>query len=163
MYLTGRTGNQLNVINSVEMKLPMQWSAYIKRLFTYSPSSDNDIKESDVNYTVTKERNCTLYSILAEKHYSGIYSKRPNPVGTKLKAWEESFEVLPTDKQVYILKQLIQLSSNSNQGADLQYLGGAAKTGVALLNKMINGYREFRLVSLSPTGVYKSETNLLTI
>ena len=70
---------------------------------------------------------------------------------------------MPIDKQVYILKQLLQLSSNSNQGADLQYLGGAAKTGVALLNKMINGYREFRLVSLSPTGVYKSETDLLTI
>lgn len=163
MYLTGRTGNRLAVLNSVEMKLPNEWNTYIKRLVAFSTSADMNECSGAFKDIVTKEKNCLLYSILTEKHYTGIYSKRPNPVGEKLKAWKEQFEVLAIDKQVYVLMQLLQLSSNNNQGADLQYLGGVAKTGVALLNKTINGYKEFTLVSLSPTGIYKSETDLLSI
>ena len=163
LYLTGRTGNQLNVINAVEMKLPNEWNTYVKRLFSSSTviDSNNDISTSGV--LISKEKNISLYSILAEKHCAGIYSKRPNPIGTKLKDWKDKFEELPVDKQVYVLKQIMQLSSNSNQGADLQCLGGAAKTGVSLLNKVISGYKEFVLVSYSPTGIYKSEHELLTI
>ena len=100
---------------------------------------------------------------MTEKYCTGIYCKRPNPLGKKLKEWQAKFDDLPVDKQIYVLKQILQLSMNSNQGADLRFLGGAAKTGVTLLNKMINGYEEFLLVSLSPTGIYKSETNLLTV
>lgn len=163
LYLTGRTGNQLNVINAVEMKLPNEWNTYVKRLFSSSTviDSNNDISTS--GDLISKEKNISLYSILAEKHCAGIYSKRPNPIGTKLKDWKDKFEELPVDKQVYVLKQIMQLSSNSNQGADLQCLGGAAKTGVSLLNKVISGYKEFVLVSYSPTGIYKSENELLTI
>ena len=67
------------------------------------------------------------------------------------------------EANLYVLKQLIQLSSNSNQGADLQYLGGASKTGVSLISKIINGYKEFKLISLSPTGLYKAEIDLLNL
>ena len=80
-----------------------------------------------------------------------------------MRDWKEEFEGLSIDKQVYVLKQLIQLSSNNNQGADLQYLGGASKTGVSLISKIINGYKEFKLISLSPTGLYKAEIDLLNL
>lgn len=163
MYLTGRTGNQLNVINSVEMKLSNEWSTYVKRLFSSSTAIDGDNDVSTSRDLIDKDKNCALYSILTEKHCTGMYCKRPNPVGKKLNDWKDKFKELPIDKQVYVLKQILQLSSNSNQGADLQYLGGAAKTGVSLLNKIISGYKEFVLVSFSPTGIYKSEHDLLTI
>ena len=161
MYLTGRTGNQLIVINAVEMKISGEWSTYIKRIFNYSQTANEG--NGDIKDIITTEKNCKLYSILTEKHSEGIYGKRPNSVGMKLKDWNDKFEALPIDKQVYVLKQILQLSSNNNQGADLKDLGGAAKTGVALLNKIISVYKDFVLISLSPTGIYRSETNLLTV
>ena len=163
MYLTGRTGERLVVVNSVEMKLSNDWSTYVKRLFSYSMYVDDENDISTSKETISKDKNSILYSILADKHCTGIYSKRPNPVGKKLRDWKEEFEGLSIDKQVYVLKQLIQLSSNSNQGADLQYLGGASKTGVSLISKIINGYKEFKLISLSPTGLYKAEIDLLNL
>ena len=163
MYLTGRTGERLVVVNSVEMKLSNDWSTYVKRLFSYSMYVDDENDISTSKETISKDKNSILYSILADKHCTGIYSKRPNPVGKKLRDWKEEFEGLSIDKQVYVLKQLIQLSSNNNQGADLQYLGGASKTGVSLISKVINGYKEFKLITLSPTGLYKAELDLLNL
>ena len=163
MYLTGRTGERLVVVNSVEMKLSNDWSTYVKRLFSYSMYVDDENDISTSKETISKDKNSILYSILADKHCTGIYSKRPNHERKKLRDWKEEFEGLSIDKQVYVLKQLIQLSSNSNQGADLQYLGGASKTGVSLISKVINGYKEFKLISLSPTGLYMAELDLLNL
>ena len=66
MYLTGRTGNQLIVVNSVEMKLPVEWNVYIKRLFASSISVDVD-NTSSINGLITKEDNSKLYGILTDK------------------------------------------------------------------------------------------------
>ena len=162
MYLTGRTGNQLIVINAVEMKLPQEWNYYIKRLFADNVNTD-DMENSNQKYRVTKEKNVLLYDLLTDKHCTGIYGKRPNPVGDKLKLWKKRFEELPLDRQVYALQQILQLSSNTNQGADLKELGGAAKTGVALLNKKIETYKEFKLISDTHAGLYRAETDLLTV
>lgn len=163
MYLTGRTGDRLLVVNAVEMKLSTEWSTYIKKLFSFQSSVDEKNNTIDFKDTVTKEKNGALYSLLAEKYSTGIYSHRPNPIGKKLKEWQENFEKLTLDKQIYVLKQLIQLSSNSNQGADLQYLGGKSATGTTKFSKSIEAHREFLLISTSPAGIYMSETNLLII
>ena len=97
------------------------------------------------------------------KHCNGIYKKRPNPVGTKLSEWKNAFIDLPVEKQIYVLKQILALSTNTNQGADLQFLGGAAKTGVSLLSKKIDSYTEFKLVSQSPAGFFATERDLLKV
>ena len=163
LYLTGRTGNQLNVINAVEMKLSNEWSTYVKRLFSYSTPFDENNVSVGISNLISKEKNCSLYSIILEKYNSSIYSKRPNPIGKKLKEWQQDFSELSIEKQIYVLKQLVQLSSNSNQGADLQYIGGSPSTGTTKISKNIEAHKEFSLISMSSTGIFNSAINLLTI
>ena len=163
LYLTGRTGNQLNVINAVELKVSKKWEKYIKCLFNASVSMDENENTGHINKLITKDNNVQLYSLFEEKHLNGIYRNRPNPVGRKLAEWKDKFAELSIDRQVFVLKQILQLSSNTNQGVDLQELGGGANTGKTRLNKRIDTYNEFSLITLSPAGLYKTETDLLTI
>ena len=120
-------------------------------------------RNSGEKQAVSKEKNCDLYAIILDKYNSGIYSNRPNPIGRMLKDGQAKFENLSLDKQAYVLKQLVQLSLNSNKGADLRDLGGSSSTGTTKFSKNIESHNEFLLISMSPTGLYKSETNLLTV
>ena len=162
IYLTGRTGNQLLVSNAVEMKMSQEWSCYIRRLFTDNVNID-DVENRNQKYRVSKEKNVQLYGLLTDKHCNGIYAKRPTPVGEKLKLWKDKFKELPTDKQVYVLRQILQLSSNTNQGADLREIGGGLSTGISKLNKRIDNNKEFKLISLTPAGLCRVDTDLLTV
>ena len=162
MYLTGRSDNRLTVMNAVELKMSSEWSIYIKRLYaSFAPIEDDT--EKSVKFSISKEKNSELYAILLDKYYSGIYSKRQNPIGKMLKEGKTRFDRLPLENQVYLLKQLIQLSSNNNKGADLGFIGGKPTSGTIKFSKNIESHDEFLLISLSPTGIYKSEINLLTI
>ena len=62
-----------------------------------------------------------------------------------------------------MLKQILQLTSGSKKQADLSLIGGSPNEGVPTLNKKINGYNQFMLVSMSPSGIYEYETDMLTI
>jgi len=42
-------------------------------------------------------------------------------------------------------------------------LGGAAKTGISLVSKKINSQKQFQLISISPTGLYRKEIDLLQV
>ena len=156
-YLTGRTGDRLILSNAVELKMPYKWIKYIKRLFSATDHSD-----IDDNY-VSSENNLELYEILMEKHKDSIYSKRPNSIGEKLTEWTNRFKELSINQQVYILRQILQISSSGNQGADLQLLGGAAKTGISLVNKRIGDHEEFSLITMSPAGIYQNKIDLVHV
>ena len=79
MQITGKTGNQLYVRNTVSLCLKQEWVNYIKKLE----------KGNDEN--ITKDKNLVLYDILVDKHNNTIYSQRPNPVGEKLVKRREEF------------------------------------------------------------------------
>ena len=162
VYLSGRTNNRLFVINAVEFKTAVHWLQYIKCLYEYS-INDEKSKAYYSQDLITKENNVTFYDLLTEKHEHGIYAKRPNPIGKNLTEWRERFTTLSLDRQVHVIKQILQLSSNTNQGADLSDLGGGKKLGVSTLNKIINTNEEFKLISVSPTGLFTAETDLLSI
>lgn len=156
-YLTGRTGNQLILSNAMELKMPYVWSKYIKRLLASTTVED------DGKSAICCEKNIELYKILTQKHKETIFGKKPNPIGEKLSEWETRFMDLPINQQIYVLEQILQISSSGNQGADLQLLGGSAKTGTSKISKKISNQMQIVLVSLSPTGVYRKETDLTKI
>ena len=160
MYLTGRSEDRLTVMNAIEMKVSSEWNTYIKHLFASAKSTDGDNAD---RYSISKEKNSELYSIFLDKYTSGIYSKRPNSIGKLLKDGQTRFSELSLDKQIYILNQLVLLLSNGNQRADLRYIGGSLNTGTIKFSKNIEPHKEFLLISMSPTGIFNTETNLLTI
>jgi len=156
-YLTGRTGNQLIIANAMELKLPYKWCKYIKRMLTFAYEKD------DEDSTISRETNIELFDILNKKHKNTVFGKRPNSIGKKLSESVDKFKELNINEQVYVLKQILQISSFGNQGADLQLLGGAAKTGISLVSKKINSQKQFQLISISPTGLYRKEIDLLQV
>ena len=107
--------------------------------------------------------NIELYSILAEKHSSSIFAKRPNPVGTKLVKEKETFSKLELVDQVSVLLQILQLSAIGITQADLRAIGGAGIAGKMLISKDISKQEEALLIMQSPTGLYESTIDLKTI
>lgn len=162
LYLTGRTGNQLFVSNAVELSLSYENIAFIKKIKAYADSGKMDdewLKKNGIN----SESNIDLYNMLCEKHCSSVYSKRPNPVGEKLKDKKDHFLKLNLKDQIYVLLQILQLSKLSNTGADLTKMGESKKMGIMLLNKKISDKSEFKLIHQSPAGLYEQTVDLLLV
>lgn len=160
LYLTGRSKDQLLVSNAVELKLNMDEMRYIKKV------SEVDINSSEERFSIlkiTKEKNIEIYDMFTKKHCKGIFSKRPNPVGDKLDNKREKFVELSIQKQVFVLQQILQLSLNTNDGANLLDIGESKSTGVMTLNKKISNYEEVILLNRSVTGMYENEINLLIV
>jgi CRISPR-associated endonuclease Csn1 len=98
-----------------------------------------------------------------DKHANGIYSRRPNPVGETLKLARDQFVNLNDERQMYVLRQILNLSLICNSAnADLRDLG-TLKTGVMKISKQLSGCKEFKLINYSVTGLYKNEVDLLTV
>lgn len=155
LYLTGRSGNQLLVSNAVQLTLDYEQEKYVKEIL----NTDN----IQASREISREKNIELYDILTRKHAEGIYSKRPNAVGSRLVIWREKYITLDIEEQIFVLKQILQLSQLSNMGADLSSIGGVKKSGIALLNKKISDSNEFKIIHKSPAGLFESETDLLRV
>ena len=162
LYLTGRSGVKLLVSNAVQLKLEKDIAEYVRKI-TKNSMNNNGKEHSTYDESVTCDKNIKLYNHLLNKHLNQIYSKRPNPVGEKLKVWKDKFIGLTLQKQIYVLLQILQLSQLINQGADLTDIGGVKKTGVATLNKVISDKKEFKLINQSITGLYENEIDLLSV
>lgn len=151
MQITGKTGNQLYVRNTVSLCLKQEWVNYIKKLE----------KGNDEN--ITKDKNLVLYDILVDKHNNTIYSQRPNPVGEKLVKRREEFINLNLNDQVTVLLEILKLTQIALGGANLKLIGEAEKTGVMLISKDITTLDEMLLINQSVTGLYEQKVNLLTV
>ncbi len=162
LYLTGRGGASLLVTNAVELSLDYEQMSYVKAI---TGVSDKKMTEEQLEQSkdISRERNILLYNTLKEKHQRTIYKKRPNPVGDKLEEWKEAFKELSISNQIYVLLQILQLSQQTNTGADLRLIGGKNATGKATVGKVISGKSEFKLVNQSAAGLYQNEIDLLTI
>ena len=162
LYLTGRSNNSLFVSNAVELSMDYKWQNYIKRILQIVDGNQENSSWNEKS-GITKEKNNLLYDILVQKHCKEIYSKRPNSISKVLCNGKEQFELLSLSEQIYVLTQVLQISGAGNRGADLKKIGGVEKTGVAMLNKKISIYEEFKLINQSPTGLYRLETDLLRV
>lgn len=166
VYLTGRTGNYLIVRNAVQLCLKPQYMEYIREIDKvleqkYTDEQLENIKNIQRN-SISTEKNIELYDQLLNKHVNEIYSRRQNPVGDKLITGREKFENLPVSRQCNVLSQILLLSQPVNQ-ADLTEIGLSKETGKSKSSKDINGYKEFRLILQSVTGLYEQEIDLLRI
>lgn len=152
MYLAGKTDNRIGVCNAVQLCLQQEWINYIKKL---EKETEDD--------AVTKEKNCELYDILCEKHNRGIYTRRPNPVGEKLKKRKERFYKLDLGEQKKVILELLNLSKIGVVQANLTLIGETSAAGTMKISKNISEFEEFKLINQSATGLYEKQVDLLTV
>ena len=159
-YLTGRTGNRLIVRNAVELCLKKSFADYVKKIASVDPESDDAYLER--YRLITKEKNVELYDELLKKHTVGIYGKRPNAVGEKLRECRQNFVNLSLGRQCNVLCEIIKLSQPQSE-ANLKDIGLSEHTGKSAIGKEIGKLEECKLINRSATGLFEAETDLLTI
>lgn len=150
MYLSGKTGNRFLTRNAVNLCISQNWANYIKKI---EKAVDADIQEK----TISREKNLELYDVLMEKHLNAVFSKRPNPVGEKLRKRRETFDSLDISKQCFVLYQILQLTKIGITVANLTDIGESENTGKMLVSKNIKEADHAKIICQSVTGLYEKE------
>ncbi len=156
VHISGKSGERIILRNAVNLCLNRDWIMYIKKVEKLADSGRGDEE-------VSCEKNVELYGILMDKHQNGIYAKRPNPMGEKMKARYELFKTLTLEEQSKALMQILELKSIGVACADLTLLKEAPISGKMLMTKKISDSRELKLINQSVTGLFESQIDLLTV
>ena len=130
--------------------ISQNWANYIKKI---EKAVDADIQEK----TISREKNLELYDVLMEKHLNAVFSKRPNPVGEKLRKRKETFDSLDISKQCFVLYQILQLTKIGITVANLTDIGESENTGKMLVSKNIKEADHAKIICQSVTGLYEKE------
>lgn len=164
-YLTGRTGGSLSLSNAVELCLPAEKQFHVRDVSKIAGGRSVDSLSAEAKEDF-KKKNQQLYDDLTEKHCSTIFSKRKNPVGPKLLKYRQRFIDQTLENQCKVLLQILKLTStNCKTSADLKLIGGSGQEGVMSISKQFrtDKYNEFYLICQSPSGIYETRKNLLSI
>ena len=156
MYISAKTGDRFEIKNAMPLCLKQDWITYIKGV--------EKVNETGREYSlVTAEKNLELYEVLMDKHMTGVYAKRPTPVGKKLVLAKDKFANLEINEQCMVLMQILQLSQLTSLVADLRLIGESKNTGKSTINKNVSEADEFKLIHQSPSGLFETEIDLKTI
>lgn len=157
VQITGKTGKQICLRNVVSLCVSRDEITYIKKL-------ENVITKGFIEKEITPDKNVVLYQILCDKHNSGVYSNRPNPVGEKLRKGIDKFISLEVEEQVTVLLQMLNLTGIVAGGkADLTLIDESKATGLMLIPMKITKFNEIKLINQSVTGLYSTVIDLKTV
>lgn len=156
LYISGKTNKQLTTKNAVELCINQRWMDYVKEI-------EKTVEKKKENENISYEKNVEFYDLLSEKHAQGIFSRRPNPMGAKLKEGREQFISLSLLEQCKVLTEMLKLTIIGNVKADLQLISGSASSGVMFISKKITDSKEFILINQSVTGLFEQKIDLLTV
>lgn len=155
-YISGKTVNRIILRNALNICFNQKWVNYIHDIDKY-------VETGRMPEGISKEKNLELYKMLSEKHEHGVFSKRQNPVGERLKAGLSIVETLTVKEQCALIYEILKLTAIGPTVADLRAIGGTQKSGIMLHSKMISKTDEFKLINQSVTGIYENAIDLLTI
>ncbi len=156
-HVTGKTGNQYILKNYVSMCLNKEWVEYIKILENYID------KGSNLSGYINSEKNIELYRLIADKHLNSIYSKKPNPMGEKLKNKLDYFSELDHTEQTNVILEILKLTAFGNGKCDLTGINESKNSGMILVSKDISSKSEFLLINQSVTGLFENYVDLKTV
>ncbi len=167
-YITGKTNDRFSLANAMELYVDKVSENHIRDLVKYKNCGYFNVDDKEA-----RKRNERLYTILTKKHLT-VFKGSPKPMGEKLQQYQQLFLELEVSKQVYVLLQILQLTAtNVKTKADLTAIGGKANEGTMDISKNLENViknqikkglvTELMLINQSPTGLFESEIDLLTI
>lgn len=157
LHITGKSEPRLSVRNAVALCLEQKWINYIKSINNFI---EKDLSHDDET-SVCRECNRELFNILRDKHTTGIYAKKPNPISEKIIGWQEKFDAADLESQVEALHEILKLTECANYSMKAGKLGfGAAQM---LISKNVSVAEEFLLINQSPSGLFESVIDLKTV
>lgn len=161
-YLSGKTNSRYVIVNAVQLSVNRKYVEYIRKILK---SLEKEFTESQYegDEYISKEKNIALYKELMRKHLDCIYKNRKNPIGDKLCSAYEKFVELSIKDQIYIIREILNISERKNNGADLREIGGSKQTGVTTIGSKISEFSEFKLINRSVAGLYEETIDLLRV
>ena len=109
---------------------------------------------------LTPEENLQLYDAFTQWLTSGIYAKRLSLQGKFLLEKRDAFAALSPEAQVRQLMEILHFFQCNPVAANLSELGGAARAGLLLVSKNIDGKVPVSIVHQSVTGYFTQEVCL---
>lgn len=174
MCITGLSnGGKILCMQSImQFSAGLYWNNYVKRL----ESLVNKVKNNE-SYVfsekydkVSREENEKLYDLYVDKLEKTIYQKRLSikiPLGILING-TCMFKELSEIKQAETLLNIHELFGRVSGGSDLSSIGGKKNSGATTCSTIVSnwkkGYKDVRLVDMSPSGLWEQQSeNLLDL
>lgn len=161
-YLAGKTGKNIIVCGAVQACFSPAEMAYIKKLEKAGLEKSYDEVDRNKNKVLSKKQNQELFHRIVEKYSSSIYKNKRGAVGNILSQGEEKFQGLELKEQCDVLLELLR-NFQFGREVDLTLIGGAKRSGASTIGKKISAARECVLIHQSPTGLFRTEIDLLKV
>ena len=167
MCLAGKSsgGKQIIFKPLMPLILPVEWETYIKNLESFSDKrkKNANIKYNEEFEVVTQSKNCELYKILADKLSQKPFMLRPGLDSSKIAGKKNEFEMLPIDKQVSTLLNIVAFFARSATKDDFTGISGACTMAYKLSNWTKN-YQSVCIVDMSASGIWQTKSrNILEL
>ena len=172
MVLASKDNGGKNVMLSplVALMLAPEWEQYAKRLESFQNKQKNnkELQPNEVHDGITREKNATLYRILAKKMGEWPFKQFPGNQQENLERGGEIFESKEITEQITCLMNILTLMGPGSAGVDLRSCGGTGQAGKKSVNAKISNwkshYSDVRIIDESASGLFsRSSENLLDL
>lgn len=163
MHISGRTGDCIIFKNAMQLTLDSEQYKYAKRVIKYCTYVTEKKKEIDADKFDTEiclQSNMLLIKSFKEKA-QGAYKYKFAKLGERLN--EEKFRQLSLREQCFIIKDLFAAFKCDSVHSDISVVDGDKTTGLIKLSKKINGLNSISVINQSPTGLFRTITDLTKI
>ncbi len=168
MYLTGRTGTNLDYALAHQLFIGYDNELYLRNILKYCERDSEYAhrhKGEELKITeydrITAEGNLNLYDLFVDKLEKTVYKVRLGAQAENLKNVRNKFAQLPTEKQCKCLKQVLNLFTCNKMKADLSALDLGSQLGSIRTSRSVSNYQSAYLISQSITGLFETRKDLL--
>ena len=167
MYLSRRTGSQLQYKNANQLVLDPEWHSYVKAISKYLDRCKQYKKTLEITKFdgIDSERNEGLYQLLLGKLENSIYRIKYTTLAAAIREHYTEFLDLDPANQCRVLMGIMHLFTNDKSKVDLTLIGGKANMGILQTTSNLSNYQEkqeqIKLIHQSVTGFYEQEVDLL--
>ena len=168
MYLTGRTGSNLDYALAHQLIIGYENELYLRKILKYCDRNaeyarthrHDELKISEYD-GLTPENNLKLYDLFVSKLENTVYCVRLSAQAENLKNVRDAFVKLTVEQQCKCLKQALNLFTCNKVKADLSAIGLGSQLGSIRTSRCISNYQSVKLICQSVTGLFEVQKDLL--
>ena len=168
MYLTGRTGTNLDYALAHQLIIGYENELYLRNILKYCDRNveyarmhhNEELKINEYDQ-ITATDNLRLYDLFISKLENTVYKVRLSAQADNLKNVRETFIQMPVEQQCKCLKQILNLFTCNKVKADLSAIGLGSQLGSIRTSRCISNYQSVWLINQSVTGLFESQRDLL--
>lgn len=155
-YITGKSGQKFSIYDALQLRLNKEMYNTVCTIEKYNSSN---VRTKYIKEVLSDKALNTLFQELIDMNYYGILSRRKNSIGKVLYDNIDKFRKLNFDDKITVISNVLGLIKNNC--CDLTIFNAKKRSGTPSISKNITSYKEFKIVNLSVTGMYRKEVDIL--